>query len=124
MILNELKYKYKNLDGIPVEKNATEVINLIKKTILKHITPKYIYLFGSFAYGNPKDKSDIDIYVVLPDDINDDTELYVKIMMDLRDEGIYFVDLLFASESVFNRRKIENILEETIYLKGLLLYEN
>jgi len=123
MALSDLKYKYKTPKGIAVEQNAEEAVNIIKETILKHVTPKYIYLFGSYAYGTPKDKSDIDIYVVVPDDTGSHTELYSKIMIDLSDIDIYFVDLLFADESVFNRRKIENIFERNISLKGMILYE-
>jgi predicted nucleotidyltransferase len=47
--------------------NPAEIINLIKESILKNVAAKYIYLFGSYAYGKPTDKSDIDIYIVIPD---------------------------------------------------------
>jgi predicted nucleotidyltransferase len=45
-------------------------IDNIKESILKFVPARYIYLFGSHAYGNPTEKSDIDIYVVTPDHIN------------------------------------------------------
>jgi predicted nucleotidyltransferase len=32
-------------------------INNIKKSILKFVSAKYIYLFGSYTYGNPTEKS-------------------------------------------------------------------
>jgi predicted nucleotidyltransferase len=102
----------------------TDRINSIKASILKFVPAKSIYLFGSYAYGNPTEKSDIDIYVVTPDNINNHTELYGKIIGDLSEKDIFFIDLLFARESVFNTRKSENILEETIYQKGKILYEN
>ena len=41
----------------------------LKELIIKTMQIDKIYLFGSYAYGNPKDKSDIDIHVILPDDI-------------------------------------------------------
>jgi len=41
-----------------------EKIDSIKDSILKIVPAKYIYLFGSYAYGNPTEKSDIDIYLV------------------------------------------------------------
>ena len=101
-----------------------ERINIIKESILKNVSVKYIYLFGSHAYGKPTDKSDIDIYIVLPDDIINISEIYGKIMVDLSIKKIFFVDLLINRESVFNIRRNENILEETIYQKGKILYEN
>jgi len=101
-----------------------EKIDSIKDSILKIVPAKYIYLFGSYAYGNPTEKSDIDIYLVTPDNIANMMEIYTKIMVDLSLKKIFFVDLLLNRESVFNTRKTENILEETICQKGKIIYEN
>jgi predicted nucleotidyltransferase len=100
-----------------------ERIGNIKESILKFVPAKYIYLFGSHAYGNPTEESDIDIYVVTPDDINNFSELYAKIIGDLGDKRIFFIDLLLGKETVFNSRKKENIFEKTICQRGKLLYE-
>jgi uncharacterized protein len=104
--------------------NFVEKIDSIKDSILKIVPAKYIYLFGSYAYGNPTEKSDIDIYLVTPDNIANMMEIYTKIMVDLSLKKIFFVDLLLNRESVFNTRKTENILEETICQKGKIIYEN
>ncbi|MDR2607744.1 MAG: nucleotidyltransferase domain-containing protein [Treponema sp.] len=101
-----------------------ERMSLIKESILKNVPAKYIYLFGSYAYGKPTDKSDIDVYIVIPDNTTSISEIYTKIMVDLSIKKIFFVDLLLSRESVFNTRKTENILEETVYQKGKILYEN
>jgi predicted nucleotidyltransferase len=95
----------------------------IKESILKFVPAKYIYLFGSYAYGNPTEESDIDIYVVTPDNINNSSEIYAKIVGDLGDKKIFFIDLLLGRETIFNARKENNIFEKTIYQKGKLLYE-
>jgi predicted nucleotidyltransferase len=99
-------------------------INNIKESVLKFVPAKYIYLFGSHAYGNPTEKSDIDIYVVTPDNIDNFSELYAKIIGDLREKEIYFIDLLFGRESAFNTRKMKNIFEKTILQKGKIIYGN
>ncbi|MDR2965072.1 MAG: nucleotidyltransferase domain-containing protein [Treponema sp.] len=104
--------------------NLAERIEIIKDSILKNVAAKYIYLFGSYVYGIPTEKSDVDIYLVVPDDAGNTLEIYSKIMVDLSLKKIFFVDLLLNRESVFNKRKTENILEETIYQKGKLIYEN
>ena len=101
-----------------------EKIDIIKDSILKNVPAKYIYLFGSHAYGNPKEESDIDIYLVTPDSVGSTLEIYSKIMADLSLKKLFFVDLLLNRESIFNKRKIENILEETIFQKGKIIYEN
>ena len=102
----------------------SENIDIIKNSILKNVNAKYIYLFGSYAYGNPTDKSDIDIYIVIPDEIHSIAEIYSKIMLELSLQKIFFLDLLLNRESTFNKRKIENILEETIVQRGKIIYEN
>jgi predicted nucleotidyltransferase len=102
----------------------SERINIIKESILRNVPAKYIYLFGSYAYGKPTDKSDIDIYLVIPDNTISISEIYERIMVDLSIKKIFFVDLLLSRESAFNIRKNENILEETVYQKGKILYEN
>ena len=108
-----------------IMEDFVEKIDIIKNSILNNVTAKYIYLFGSYAYGNPTEKSDIDIYLVTPDSVVGSTlEIYSKIMVDLSLKKIFIVDLLLNKESIFNIRKIENILEETVYQKGKLIYEN
>jgi predicted nucleotidyltransferase len=104
--------------------NFVEKMNSIKESVLKFVPARYIYLFGSHAYGNPTEESDVDIYIVTPDDINNFSELYAKIIVDLSDKKIFFIDLLLNTESVFNSRKIKNILEKTIFQKGKIIYEH
>lgn len=104
--------------------NLQEKVSYIRESILKFVPARYIFLFGSYAYGNPTEKSDIDIYVVTPDNTNNFSELYAKIVGDLREKEIFFIDLLFGRESVFNARKVKNIFEKTILQKGKIIYGN
>ena len=104
--------------------NIADKIIIIKESILKNVSAKYIYLFGSHVYGKPTDKSDIDIYIVIPDSIESISDIYTKIMVDLSIKKIFFVDLLLCRESIFNIRKMENILEETVFQKGKIIHEN
>ena len=93
-------------------------IESITNSILKFVPARCIYLFGSYAYGNPTEDSDIDIFVVTPDDTKDFNLMYGKIIGELGREKIYSVDLVLSAESVFNNRKEKFILERTIYQKG------
>ena len=103
--------------------NLAIIIDDIKEAILKYVPAKSIYLFGSYAYGNPTEDSDLDIYIVTPDDADSHSQLYAQITSDLSYKKIFFIDLLFCRESTFNVRKKENILERTISQKGKILYE-
>jgi predicted nucleotidyltransferase len=112
------------LDGYnKIMENLVNRIDDIKDSILKYVPARYIYLFGSYAYGTPTEESDIDIYTVIPDDIKNLTELYAKIVVDLSYKKIYFIDLFLNNENTFNKRKVENMFEKTIYQKGKILYE-
>jgi predicted nucleotidyltransferase len=71
--------------------DASKDILLIKEAILNNIDAKYIYLFGSYAYGEPNKNSDIDIYTVLPDKYNNLTEIYANIIKELSDKNIFFI---------------------------------
>jgi predicted nucleotidyltransferase len=101
----------------------TEKLGNIKESVLKYVPARYIYLFGSYAYGNSTEESDIDIYVVTPDNINNFSEIYAKIIGDLGDKKIYFIDLSLNGESDFNIRKTRNRFEKTIFQKGRVIYE-
>jgi predicted nucleotidyltransferase len=104
--------------------NFGERLDNIKDSILKYVPAKYIYLFGSYAYGNPTDNSDIDVYIITPDNITNFSELYTNIIVDLSYKKIFFIDLLLNTESVFNSRKNKNIFEKTIFQKGKIIYEH
>ncbi len=61
-------------------------IELVKKDIVEHLQPldpEKVILFGSYAYGNPTDDSDIDLYIVskerfVPGTYSDNMEHYKK----------------------------------------------
>jgi predicted nucleotidyltransferase len=108
---------------ITIVENLANKIDDIKESILKFVPARYIYLFGSYVYGTPTEESDIDIYAVIPDDIKNLTELYAKIVVDLSYKKIYFIDLFLTNESIFNKRRIENLFENTISKKGMVVYE-
>ena len=80
-----------------------------------------IYLFGSYAYGNPKESSDIDICVIIKDTA-DRPKTYLKIAMNLTDNAISPCDLIVCRESEFYHSNNPKGIEYTIMEKGKLLY--
>ena len=97
-------------------------LDLIKESILQTVPAEAIYLFGSFAYGTPNEESDLDIYVVVPDNTEDLSELYADINGLLRKKTLFPMDLLVGRSRMFNRRKNGPTLEGLIARKGELLY--
>jgi hypothetical protein len=63
------------------------------------------------------------IFIVTPDGIDNFSELYTKIIGELSDKKLFFIDLLLSTETVFNIRKEKNIFEKIIYQKGKIIYE-
>ena len=104
--------------------NINKEIQVIKEAILNNIDAKSIYLFGSYAYGTPNEKSDIDVYTILPDKYKNTTEIYAKIITELSEKNIFFIDLLLVPESIFNKRKNDYIFENNIFNKGKIIYES
>ena len=58
-------------------------IKAITEVIKETVDCEKIYLFGSFAYGEPHKDSDLDFYVVIPDDADRPIEVKQKIRANL-----------------------------------------
>jgi predicted nucleotidyltransferase len=99
-------------------------LNLITTSIHTHTRAIAIYLFGSYAYGQPTQDSDLDIYVVVPDTENDTLELGAKIHHDLYKKKTIPLDLLIGKKTVFDKRKERLTLESAIAKEGIKIYGN
>jgi predicted nucleotidyltransferase len=102
-------------------------IPLIRSLILDSVKPgtiKKIYLFGSYAYGRPTQKSDIDLCVIIGNNLNRSrTNINLKIALSLFDNKIIPADVLVYTEKQFYDITNPNGVESTIINKGKLLYE-
>ncbi|MDR2546193.1 MAG: nucleotidyltransferase domain-containing protein [Lachnospiraceae bacterium] len=96
-------------------------LELFRDNVVKIVPVEAIYLFGSYAYGTTNDESDLDIYVVVPDEVEDLGDLYADVRLLWRKKPVS-IDLLMGHSSVFNRRKNGPTLERVIVEKGTLLY--
>ena len=99
-------------------------LDAIKESILKTVPDtEAIYLFGSYANGTPHEDSDLDIYVVIPDSIEDNPlDIGVKIRHGLYKKLRLPMDLLVGKSSVFNRKKHEPTLQKVISSNGVRIY--
>ena len=95
----------------------------ITDTVCSVVNAETIYLFGSFAYGNPREDSDFDIYVLLADDSERPLKAMQKINMALARMDIRSVDILADTASGFYEKCEGPTLERTIMQKGVRLYE-
>ena len=122
----------KNTPKAPmVKKRATppfaDKIPLIRSLILDSVKPgtiKKIYLFGSYAYGKPTKKSDIDLCVIIGNKlVRSRTDINLKIALSLFDNKIIPADVLVYTEKQFHEIKNPNGIKNTIRTKGNILYE-
>ena len=81
-----------------------------------------IYLFGSYAYGEPRENSDIDILVIVEDGINT-LKTMQKISLDLCDIEIG-IDVIADTDSGFRERSASDrfTLQRDIKDNGVLVY--
>ena len=124
-----VKQKFNVSENIQSEGKFTGKIPFITSLITSSVDKKYlkkIYLFGSYAYGQPNEDSDIDIFVII-DDNYDDWKAYMDTMRKFWNNNIIKVipsDLIVCKETEFYKALKRNPknLENVILKEGIVLY--
>ena len=104
---------------LDIEKVKNDIVSNLR--ILK---PKQIILFGSYAYGNPNENSDLDILIIKNDYINK-WEEKSKIRKALEHIRIS-KDILIEKEDYFLSHSNNNWINTALYdakHRGVVLYE-
>lgn len=102
------------------EKNE---IKILSDRIAGQIKPMRIYLFGSFANGSYNDESDYDFYLVMKDEVRDLSDISFRAYKSIRHIKKRPVDILVGTESKFERLRKLPTVENEVYNRGVLLYE-
>ena len=105
-------------------KVMTREVVEISEAIRLAVQAERIYLFGSHAYGTPNKDSDLDFFIVIPDEGMKPLEAirharFALIPLNRKTS----VDILADYRSRFDQRSKLNTLERTIANEGVLLYE-
>ena len=107
-----------------MKKLEPDLLNEIVQRLVNALHPEKIYLFGSHAYGQPNDDSDVDLFIVVSDSDLPPIKRAVEGYRALR--GILIPkDIKVVTQSTFEKRShwlssIERVVAE----KGRLLYES
>jgi predicted nucleotidyltransferase len=117
--MSETAIKVENL-SVKFANKISSIRQLILESIDNEIINK-IYLFGSYAYGNPNEDSDIDLCVVVNDDTNK-LDAYMKIVDNLWKNNIIPCDLLVYNAKIFFNVENPRSIENTIIKEGQVLY--
>ncbi|GJD22167.1 hypothetical protein RIVM261_071230 [Rivularia sp. IAM M-261] len=100
------------------------IITEITQRIVNELNPEEIILFGSYAWGNPHQYSDLDLCVIVPDNIPkfDRIEWGVRALNAVNDLMID-VDIAIKTRSdVETFKKVPASLTKKIIERGKLLY--
>lgn len=101
----------------------------IRKTIseivdrLKEYKPQKVILFGSYAYGEPAEDSDIDLLIVKNTDKRPiDRWIEVKRLLRDRSRTIPVSPLVYTEKELQERIALKDFFIEEIFEKGDILY--
>ena len=108
----------------------TRAKKIIEKILerLKPLNIEKIILFGSYAYGNPVEDSDLDLIVVtndefIPQNFKENSEIYLKVARQLRDiREEVAIDLIVFTKPMFEMFvKLKSMFAEKILKEGINL---
>lgn len=106
--------------------NATTQIDsiLIEMTrrLVAEFQPRQIFLFGSYAWGQPNDDSDIDLFVIVPDSNQSRTERHLRARHCLHDVPVPKDILVETQAEVDWASRVYASLESEILERGIRLY--
>ena len=110
---------------------SQDKIQSVVNLLVKVYDPMTIYLFGSYAWGEPNEDSDLDFMVIVPDEIVVDFD-YRRAKSKRVDETFYKtdylnfpVDILVNTESkFFSRSSHPSTLQFKILNEGKEIYGN
>ena len=98
-------------------------LDKLKELIINAIPVEQIYLFGSYAYGNPRKDSDLDIYVVLKDEVSmRDLDAGLQIRMAVARKKSMPVDIIAKKKRDFVSRLDDITLERKVNRDGIRIY--
>jgi uncharacterized protein len=103
--------------GAPKVRQCIE--NLCEQ-IVRVADPLQIILFGSYAYGNPTEDSDIDLLVIMPFDVSPHAQA-VKIKLQI-DTPMRLDLLVRTPEQVRQRIEMGDLFMQEIVERGKMLY--
>ncbi len=99
-----------------------ELLEEVVKRIVRSADPEKIILFGSYAYGEPHDSSDLDILVVKPTDLPR-YKRSVPIYRALADLLIPMDILVYTPQEIDVWKDVPQAFITRILKKGKVVYE-
>jgi uncharacterized protein len=106
------------------KKISKSKIKKIVERLAETYQPLSIYLFGSYAWGDPHQDSDLDFLIVLKDEIKLNLALHIKGKQALKNMDVS-TDLVLNHKIFFaERSEHPSTLQYKIKTEGKLMYGN
>ena len=90
-----------------------------------------VILFGSHAYGNPSDNSDIDLMIVVPQETSPSShrekmDLYLHYNQFIKSfRSVIPIDLIVYTKATYEKFiELNSMFSKEITNRGIILYEN
>lgn len=100
-----------------------KIISEIVDRIIKGYEPKKVILFGSYAYGEPTEDSDVDLFIIKNTEKRP-IDRWVEVKRLLRDHSrtLAVSPLVYTEKEIEERVAIKDFFVEEILEKGEVLY--
>jgi len=111
------------MELVKVERVDEEILKEIIRRIVSVIDPEKIILFGSYAYGEPKKESDLDLLVIIKESSLPRYKRSVPIYRTLAGILIPKDIIVYTEKEVEEWRNVPLAFITTIIRKGKVIYE-
>lgn len=99
-------------------------IRIVCESIVREFHPEKIVLFGSYAYGKPRQDSEVDLLVVMPFEGSPFRQAALILGHVVRTVGVIPMDLVVrTAEQVRERVQIGDSFMQEISERGKIIYE-
>lgn len=99
-----------------------ETIRELVSRIARRFHPNRIILFGSYAYGNPRPESDVDLLIVMDTPLRS-AQQALEIRQDIK--PLFGVDILVYTPSLLEERlRLGDSFLQEIIARGNVVYES
>jgi uncharacterized protein len=99
-----------------------ELLSQVTQKLVASLQPEKIFLFGSYAYGEPNDDSDIDLLVIIPQSNEPSYRRARQAHKALRGIGISKDILVMTRAEVDRKASLPNSLVAQVLCQGKVLY--
>jgi predicted nucleotidyltransferase len=107
-----------------MKEEVKTILSEIVEKLKKEYKPMKIILFGSYAYGNPKEDSDIDLLILKNTDKRRvDRFVWVKTIIYNPNHKIPVSPLVYTPDELEERLRMGDDFIKEIIQKGVILYE-